>query len=298
MEVTLSVPTDFSLFETLHSHGWRHLPPFAAEDGGNSLGRIERLNSGRVVRIEVAAGSSSDLTIQADEAGDAAEIGRIVRRILQLDHSLAEFHEYCSARSELAHIPNLKQGRFLCSPTLFEDCLKVILTMNTTWAQTKAMVGRIVDNFGSPWPVEPALHAFPAPQQIAAVPFDEFAAIARLGYRAKAVHNLATDVSTGVTDLESLRDPSLASDEVLKRLLKIHGVGPYGAACLLLYLGRGDRVNVDSWARTLVAGELGRPVTDKEVTAFFAEYGKWQGFVYSFYPWKERGAAATADIAA
>jgi len=137
---------------------------------------------------------------------------------------------------------------------VFDDVAVVILTMNTTWAQTKAMVGRIVDYFGSPWPVEPALRAFPTPQQIASVPFDNFVATARLGYRAKAVHGLATDVANGTTDLETLRDPSLPSEEVLKRLLVIHGIGPYGAACLLLYLGRGDRVNDtrryhDRWKR-------------------------------------------------
>jgi len=46
-----------------------------------------------------------------------------------------------------------------------------------------------------------------------------------------------------------------------------------------------------------VAGELGRPVTDKEVTAFFSDYGKPQGSVYNFFPWKERGTGATADVA-
>ena len=33
---------------------------------------------------------------------------------------------------------------------------------------------------------------------------------------------------------------------------------PYAAACLMLYLGRPDKVNSDSWARTLVGREMGR----------------------------------------
>jgi hypothetical protein len=52
------------------------------------------------------------------------------------------------------------------------------------------------------------------------------------------------------------------------------------------YLGRGDHINVDSWARTLVGKELGRPVTDAEEHTFFAEYVPWRGLAYSFYGWR------------
>jgi len=295
--ITITTPTDFSLFETLHSHGWRHLLPFYPNDSTNSIARIQRLGSGTVVRISVAEGPASNLMVEAD-GGTPDEVEGIIRRILQLDRSLSDFHEYCSATPGLARISLARQGRMLCSPTLFEDCLKVILTTNTTWAQTKGMVKRLVDAYGSPWPTDPTLKAFPTPEQIAAVPVDDFAATVRAGYRAQSLHGLAVDVAEGRTDLDALRDPSLTSDDVLKRLLALRGIGPYGAACLLLYLGRGDRVNVDSWARTLVGQELGRKVTDKEVVAFFEPHGKWRGLVYSFYPWKERGAGATADVAA
>ena len=61
---------------------------------------------------------------------------------------------------------------------------------------------------------------------------------------------------------------------------------PYAASCLMIYLGRYERVNVNSWARTLVGQELGRTVTDKEAHSFFEEYGKWKALVYHFYPWR------------
>ena len=35
------------------------------------------------------------------------------------------------------------------------------------------------------------------------------------------------------------------------------------------------------------AGKItGRPVTDKEVIAFFEGYGEWRGLGSNFYPWK------------
>jgi len=70
-----------------------------------------------------------------------------------------------------------------------------------------------------------------------------------------------------------------------RQMLALPGVGPYAASCLMLYGGRPERVNSDSVARALPARELGRPVSDKDVHAFFAPYGQWQGLVYNFYPW-------------
>ena len=56
----------------------------------------------------------------------------------------------------------------------------------------------------------------------------------------------------------------------------------------MLYLGQPEHVNADSWARMLLSKELGRPVTDKEVLAFFEGHGEWRGLVYNFYPWREQ----------
>jgi 3-methyladenine DNA glycosylase/8-oxoguanine DNA glycosylase len=296
--VKISVPDDFSLFEVIHSHGWRHLLPFGSEDEGDYITRVHRLTAGQVLKLDIMDSGNGCIEVRTDTESNASEIEEAVRRMLQIDHSLSTFHEYCQNYPELTHIPERNQGRFLCSPTVFEDCVKVILTMNTTWAQTKVMVARVVGNYGSMLPLDPAQRSVPHPEQSAIIPFEEFADSARLGYRAKAVHKLACDVTDGKANLERLRDQELSADEVLKQLHALHGIGPYGAACLMLYLGRGNCVNVDSWARTLLAQELDRPVTDKEVTDYFAKYGEWQGFVYSFYSWKNRSAAATADIAA
>ena len=108
-----------------------------------------------------------------------------------------------------------------------------------------------------------------------------------MGYRSASVHKIATDIAEGRLDLESWSDPSIPSDDLYKRLLSLPGIGPYAASCLLIYLGRYDRVNIDSWARTLVGKELGRKVTDKEVHEFFEQYGKWRALVYQFYPWRK-----------
>ncbi len=284
----LEIPTspDFSFSETLRAHGWRRLLPFGWEEETQTLERVERLADGRVVLLRVRA-DEGKLLVAVSEDADTAEVIILVRRMLQLDLPIDAFHQFCRERPELCHIPVQRQGRMLISPTVWEDVCKVILTTNTTWVQTQAMTARIVNAYGSPLPSDPARSAFPTPAQIAAVPFDDFAACARLGYRAGAVHRLAGEIHTGALDLEALRDPQMDTATLWKRLLALRGVGPYAGACLLLYLGRPERVNADSWARMLLGKELGRPVSDKEVHDFFARYGEWRGLAYNFYPWRE-----------
>ena len=149
------------------------------------------------------------------------------------------------------------------------------------------MTARLVEHFGASLPQNSGRHAFPTPQRLAAVPFEEFAAKARLGYRNASVYALATAVANRSLDLEAWQSEDLTTAELRKRLLSLPGVGLYGAACLLLYLGKPAHVNADSVARAALSAELGRPVTDKEVHAFFECHGDWRGLVYNFYPWRD-----------
>jgi 3-methyladenine DNA glycosylase/8-oxoguanine DNA glycosylase len=284
--IFIETPTDFDFLECVNAHGWRQLAPFQWDAESNTLERVEEFVSGEIAVLPIRGRLNA---VEVSVAGSApeSEIVRRVRHMLQLDLPMVEFHAYCAERPEISHVPSLRQGRLLRSPTLFEDVLKVIATTNTTWTQTKGMTARIVEHFGAPLGGEPDRKAFPSPGRIAHVSVDEFASKARMGYRDAAVHRIATEIAEGRLDLESWQDAGIPSADLFKRLLSLPGVGPYAASCLMIYLGRYDRVNVDSWARMMVGKELGRSVTDKEVHAFFEPYGEWKALVYHFYKWKE-----------
>lgn len=284
MQFVISVPDDFSLLATIQAHGWIQLPPFGWLPDSGVLSYAYETDSGGVVEVRMSE-TAGELVVDAEGPDQKERIDRRVRRMVQLDHSLSEFHAYCRADDKLAHIPERCLGRMLRSSTLWEDTVKVIATSNTTWTQTLAMTKRLTQEFGASSLHNDAVRAFPTPQRIAAVPFDEFASRARMGYRSAYVHVMATDIANGVLDLEALQEANLTATALRKCLLALPGIGPYGAACLMLYLGRPEHVNVDSWARMLLSKELDRTVSDKEVAAFFAEYGAWSGLVYMFYPW-------------
>ncbi len=282
MEFRLAAPSDFSLLETVSAHGWRRLLPFQWEEETQTLSRAEALSDGRVIVLKIsAADGGGAVQVQTDTDCDPEEAAAWVNRMLQLDLPLDDFHAYCRTRPELAHLAECRRGRLLRCPTLWEDAVKVIATTNTTWAQTIAMTARLVGEFGTEG------RTFPAPAQIAAAPLDDFAAKARMGYRAAYVHSIAAALCGGTLGLEAWQTEDPTADELRKRLLSLRGIGPYGAACLLLYLGKPAHVNSDSVARAALSQELGRSVTDKEVHAFFEGHGQWRGLVYNFYPWRE-----------
>ena len=284
MELVIPAPADFSFAETVSAHGWRRLLPFVWHEDTQTLSRTEAFVDGHAATLEISAAANGGVSVCADAECDEGELAARVRRMLQIDLPLEEFHAYCAARPELAHLAERRRGRLLRSPTLWEDAVKVIATTNTTWAQTISMTARLVREFGTEG------RTYPTPAQIAVVPLDDFAAKARMGYRAAYVHATATAVAEGSLDLEAWQAADLPADELRKRLLSLPGIGPYGAACLMLYLGKPAHVNSDSVARAALSQELGRPVTDKEVHAFFEAHGQWRGLVYNFYPWKETGA--------
>jgi 3-methyladenine DNA glycosylase/8-oxoguanine DNA glycosylase len=134
---------------------------------------------------------------------------------------------------------------------------------------------------------DPARHAFPAPEQLASQDEATLRAEAGLGYRAPYVLQLAREVASGELDLEALKNPSLPTEAVRRRLLAIKGVGDYAAANLLMLLGRYEYLPVDSWALKMVSKEWfgGEPVGRVEVEAAFAAWGVWQGLAYWLWDW-------------
>jgi 3-methyladenine DNA glycosylase/8-oxoguanine DNA glycosylase len=185
------------------------------------------------------------------------------------------------ARSRLARAAARAQGRILRSPTLFEDVIKTILTTNTLWAATIRMNRNLVEQFSCP-AFDPEYKAFPTPEQLADISEEILRAQTRLGYRAPYIAELARRVADGELDLEALKDSSLPTPELRKRLLGLKGVGDYAAANLLMILGRYDAIPVDTWAMKMVSNEWfnGAPVNRAQVETVFERWGEWKGLAY------------------
>lgn len=297
----LSLPArkPFNFTSVLNSHGWRQLAPFSYDETANTLGYTLQLANGRVIQLTLREGKDA-VIVETDklERTERKEVLDKVTWMFGLDMDFSRFYAASRLEPKLAQARKRALGRVLRSPTLFEDVIKTILTTNTLWAATKNMTRKLVDTFGSPLGADgrvvgleaPGIEtkAFPTPSAIAASSPEYLREVVRVGYRAPAIHQLATRVASGHYDLEALKTSGLPTLELRKELMTINGVGPYAAANLLLILGRSDFIPIDSWALKLVSHEWyrGKPITAKEVEKRFEKWGEFKGLAFWFWDWK------------
>jgi 3-methyladenine DNA glycosylase/8-oxoguanine DNA glycosylase len=294
MHLTLTARQPFNFRSVVDSHGWVQLAPFRFDEGGSALSYVDRLSNGRVAEYRISE-AANGVDVEATGRFNKAELNEITRKVewmLALDQDFSAFYKAARLEPKLRHAQKLARGRVLRSPTFFEDVLKTILTTNTLWAATKRMNLNLIAAFGEPLATsDDGAHTFPTPESIAQAPPDILRQTVRVGYRAPAIHELATRVASGELDIEGFKDSSLPTPELRVELLKIRGVGPYAAANLLMILGRSDFIPIDTYALKMVSHEWhrGRPVTAKEVEKAFQKWGEYKGLAFWFWDWKYNG---------
>jgi 3-methyladenine DNA glycosylase/8-oxoguanine DNA glycosylase len=144
------------------------------------------------------------------------------------------------------------------------------------------MVNALVDNLGEG--AASGTRAFPTAKAMASVPESFYRETVRAGYRSAYLHDLATGVVAGTFEVEELGvQADLPDDEVVARLLALPGIGPYGAAHLMMLLGRHSRLILDSWTRPKYAKVNGRKASDATVERRFRRYGRYSGLAFWLY---------------
>lgn len=285
-------PYDFS--QSIRDHGWIELAPVSWLGESGELLWVERVSSGRVVLVRVAAEERDDgvvLSINVDEAqalaeDESEEIVAKLRWMLRLDEEFGPFYEAAKADRAFWRAVKAGRGRLLRSPTVFEDVVKTICTTNTTWRQTVNMVDRLVTRLGEPYAPDPNLHAFPTAEQLAAADPEMLRQEVRLGYRSAYILQVAQEVASGERDLEALMNSPRSREEVKKELKSIKGVGEYAASTLLMLLGYYGELALDSEMRAFVTKHYfdGRAASDREIMGIYDRWGDWKYLAYWFDP--------------
>lgn len=292
MRINIHLPQTYRFDAMIEAHGWAQLSPF--HWNGKSLERIHGFASGNVVHIDMSPqGNMLEVEITSSyrlARFERDDLGDDVRWMLQIDEDFGAFYEYCAEHPALQHIPRQCLGPMLRGATVWEDYVKTVCTTNTTWAQTTAMVQRMVDAFGEPFYDTDDLKSFPTPEVIATQTPLVFAEAIRAGYRAPYIHATAVEIAAGRLDLEVFKERAKNVDtpQLMRELQALPGVGPYAAAHIAMLLGSYGHVPVDSWARSLMQRHLrgGESVTDQDVHAHFAPFGRWKALAYRHWKWE------------
>lgn len=241
----------------------------------------------RTVRISQGRPGSALVEVEGRRLGARAtdDLEGSVRRILNLDEDLSEFYALVVDDPALSWAA-AGAGRMLRTPTVFEAAIKTICTTNVAWSATVRMVDALVEHLGEAAPT--GAHAFPTADAMASVPESFYRETVRAGYRSAYLHALAAGVVAGTFDVEALgAETDLSDDEVAARLLALPGIGPYGAAHLMMLLGRHSRLILDSWTRPKYAQVNGRKASDATVERRFRRYGRYGGLAFWLYLTKD-----------
>ncbi len=273
------------LVRTFMSHGVADLLPGRVDEAARSYTTTLALprTQPRTVRISEGRSGFARVEIEGRKLGQrkAEDLTAAVRRILNLDEDLSEFYALVADDRDLSWAA-AGAGRMLRTPTVFEAAIKTITTTNVAWSATVRMVNALVETLGESG--ASGAHAFPTAEAMAYVPESFYRETVRAGYRSAYLHALASGVVAGEFEVEELgAEHDLPDDEVAARLLALPGIGPYGAAHLMMLLGRHSRLILDSWTRPKYAKVNGRKAGDATVERRFRRYGRYSGLAFWLY---------------
>lgn len=240
--VQLRRPRGYDLRRTALAHGGVGLAP-TAWDGAR-------------LHLRLPSAVAVDEALQVSWRGASPYLGQL-RRVLALEVDVAPLWDACDAAG-LDWVRRRGAGRFLRSPTVWQDVVLALAQVRTTYRAAQARVRRLVG--GGP---------FPRPRDVA--PRD---ALPGWAFRGEWVIALARDVVEGRRDLEAWTDPGLPDDQVHAELLELPGVGPFTAAQLLPLLGRPRPMEFDGWLRAALGG-----ADDATLRRRYAAAGRWAGTV-------------------
>ena len=276
-------PVDFA--RTIMSHGVADLPPAHIDEEARTYTTTIALPPGSPRTITAGKGRPGFVCVSVEGRRPGAratrDLGQAVRQILNLDEDLSSFYALVHDDPELSWAA-AGAGRMLRTPTVYEAAVKTVCTTNVAWSATVRMTTALVDSLGEQ--TAGGARAFPTAEAMAAQQETFYRDVVRAGYRSAYLRALAHGVAGGTIELEDLAVASdLLDDEVEARLLGLPGIGPYGAAHMMMLLGRHSRLILDSWTRPKYARLNGRKANDKTIERRFRRYGRYAGLAFWLY---------------
>jgi len=262
--VEMDRPEDFSaahIFECGQCFRWN-----MRDDGswlGVARGKVLRLSeTGRHI---VFGCSEEDFLNIWREYFDLDRDYSLIRKRISTDRFTAEAAEYGKGIRILRQDP-------------WEALCTFIISQCNNIKRIKGIVERLCSMFGDEIIYDgESYKLFPDPVKVASLCEADLEPL-RAGYRAGYILNAAREIAEGRLDLEKLK--GLPTDEVIRELTGLNGVGVKVACCAALFgFGKTDAFPVDVWVKRAIEKHYGGKSFDSSV------FGEAAGFAqqYIFY---------------
>jgi 3-methyladenine DNA glycosylase/8-oxoguanine DNA glycosylase len=283
-ELSFAWPIDLGF--TVASHGWVHLEPWRWESETGTLLHAERIG-GRVGMISVHQRDPRTLTVAWDGFPDAAapEILRRASRWVSAEwNPAAAIAALGDGFAGEAALIAAGGGRLLRGSTFYEDFIKTVLTVNTSWSGTCRMSAALV--------AEPGAGAFPSPEAVLDYGEARLRLRAKLGFRAPTVVAASRRMlDDGTIDRDGHGRPDRLDHDYL---VSFKGIGPYAAAHCRMLLHDFSRIPIDS---VVIAHLRERHDTSPaEFIAARAACGAYLGLGYRLMRLREKFAVAEIEV--
>ena len=145
------------------------------------------------------------------------------------------------------------KGIRILNQDLWETIISFIISANNNIPRIKGIIERLSQEYGNEieWNGK-KYYTFPTPEQLKDVTVEEYRKLG-LGFRDIRLYETTKMILNKEVDLEKLRKNS-NTQEVREELLKLSGVGPKVADCILLFsdLKRFDVFPIDVWVRRVM----------------------------------------------
>ncbi|WP_297810551.1 DNA-3-methyladenine glycosylase [uncultured Finegoldia sp.] len=174
----------------------------------------------------------------------------------------------------------------------FSTIISFIISANNQIPRIMKSVNIICENYGDLIGElnGKKIYSFPTPEKLSKVPVEEMREICRVGFRDKRIIDVARMVATNEFDIDRIN--ALDNGKLRNELIKLPGVGPKVADCIMLFsYKRHNTFPVDVWIKRVMEYLFIKKETNKNLISDYANklFGDYAGYAqqYLFYYGRE-----------
>ena len=162
-------------------------------------------------------------------------------------------------------------GMRILRQDLWEVFISYVISQNNNIPKIKKSIQILCDRYSD------GIH-FPSAQVLAYIPEAELMEGTALGYRADYIIGISKKVVSGELDIE--KNSKLPYQEAYDNLLKIKGIGPKVANCIMLYgFHFMESYPIDTWMKKIISEDYSDYSKDDYLSYINNSYSGFQGYV-------------------
>lgn len=171
---------------------------------------------------------------------------------LDLDNNYSSYIDSFADDKVLYEASKFSSGIRLLKQDPWETLCSFIISQNNNIPRIKGIIENMSKAYGEGFEYEGnTYYSFPTASALSQAGEESIFAL-KTGFRAKYIYDAATKVESGEIDLKAIFDMSL--EEAMQTLMKIKGVGPKVASCVLLFgFSKYDAFPIDVWVKKILA---------------------------------------------